>query len=121
MDGGNMAGTDLLPCPFCGGEAEAVHEIDGFWTVECVKCGALVDGIEAWNTRADDYKQAAEYWQRMYEESFTERTCMNTAPVYLDFLCSECGFVHYHSDANDMDGGNEWNYCPNCGAKVVSE
>ena len=45
--------SKLLPCPFCGGEAEAVHEIDGFWSVECTKCGALVDGIEVWNTRSN--------------------------------------------------------------------
>ena len=47
--------------------------------------------------------------------------CHNSAPSYLDFLCSECGFVHYHSDANDMGDGNEWCFCPNCGAEVVDE
>ena len=46
-------------------------------------------------------------------------TCHNAAPVYLDFLCSECGFVHYHSDENDDENGNRWFYCPNCGRKVV--
>ena len=48
-------------------------------------------------------------------------TCRNSAPTYLDFLCSECGFVHYHSDENDSGDGNEWRFCPNCGRKVVSE
>jgi len=47
-------------------------------------------------------------------------TCENIAPDYLDFLCSKCGFVHYHSDENDMGDGNDWNFCPNCGRKVVS-
>lgn len=47
-------------------------------------------------------------------------TCENIAPNYLDFLCSKCGFVHYHSDENDMGDGNDWNCCPNCGCKVVS-
>lgn len=46
-------------------------------------------------------------------------TCRNNAPTYLDFLCSECGFVHYHSDANDTKDGNGWGYCPNCGRRVV--
>ena len=55
------------------------------------------------------------------ELGLSERTCKNNAPAYLDFLCSECGFVHYHSEANDTGEGNEWNYCPNCGAKVVCE
>lgn len=48
----------------------------------------------------------------------TAATCQNVAPWYLDFLCSECGFVHYHSDENDTDDGNEWHFCPNCGQKV---
>lgn len=47
-------------------------------------------------------------------------TCENIAPDYLDFLCSKCGFVHYHSDENDTGDGNDWNYCPKCGCKVVS-
>lgn len=46
--------------------------------------------------------------------------CENIAPSYLDFLCSKCGFVHYHSDENDTGDGNDWNYCPNCG-KAVGE
>lgn len=48
-------------------------------------------------------------------------TCHNEAPSYLDFLCSECGFVHYHSDANDTGDGNGWHFCPNCGRRVVEE
>jgi len=46
-------------------------------------------------------------------------TCKNIAPEYLDFLCSECGFVHYHSDENDSGDGNDWAFCPRCGKKVV--
>ena len=45
-------------------------------------------------------------------------TCTNIAPDYLDFLCSRCGFVHYHSDENDTGDGNEWDYCPKCGLPV---
>jgi predicted RNA-binding Zn-ribbon protein involved in translation (DUF1610 family) len=48
-------------------------------------------------------------------------TCHNNAPAYLDFLCSECGFVHYHSDTNDTGDGNEWHFCPNCGREVVTD
>lgn len=45
-------------------------------------------------------------------------TCENIAMGYLDFLCSECGFVHYLDDANCTGDGNEWNYCPKCGCEV---
>lgn len=44
--------------------------------------------------------------------------CENVAPDYLDFLCSVCGFVHYHSDENDTGDGNDWAYCPRCGEAV---
>lgn len=44
--------------------------------------------------------------------------CENIAPDYLDFLCSDCGFVHYHSDENDTGNSNDWSYCPRCGKAV---
>lgn len=47
--------------------------------------------------------------------------CRNIAPSYLDFLCSECGFVYYRNDENYIGGGNDWRYCPSCGAMVVDE
>ena len=74
--------------------------------VECHNCAALNRAAGLW-AKAD--KKARDL----------ERTCKNNAPDYLDFLCSECGFVHYHSEANDTGEGNEWNYCPNCGARVT--
>ena len=46
-------------------------------------------------------------------------TCRNAAPSYLDFLCSECGFVNYRNDENDSGGGNDWHHCPNCGRRIV--
>ena len=106
--------NELKACPFCGGEAEAIHEINGMWTVECVKCGALVDGIKAWNTRApmsyEDLKILLD------ELGVSERTCHPVIAITEDggyeyALCSEC----------DGRIEPEDNYCPNCGAKVVSE
>ncbi len=127
--------SELLPCPFCGGEPD---EYEGEYGngIYCMQCGAMVgepihlgfdiaervsyeQAAEAWNTRADDYKQAAEYWQRMYEKSFTERTCMNVDEEYPYFECSKCGchaVVGYGCSGSGLP-----NYCPNCGAKVVSE
>ena len=57
--------------------------------------------------------------EQAIEATLGRGTCHNAAPAYLDFLCSECGFVHYHSDENDDGEGNNWHYCPNCGAKVM--
>ena len=51
-----------------------------------------------------------------------ERTCHNSAPHYLRFLCSECHYVIYHDDVNEMGEPDEdgIKFCPNCGARVVS-
>lgn len=59
---------DLLPCPFCGGDAAVVDlndtggvRVAGFrMAVRCSKCGATVEGrstlhsIKTWNRRAID-------------------------------------------------------------------
>lgn len=76
------------------------------------------EAIAAWNSRAErtckfDYEQAAEYWQRMYEQTFAERTCHDTGENEWHFVCSACGY--------EQNGYECWNYCPNCGCKVVGE
>lgn len=67
-----MSGNDLLPCPFCGGEADT-HAMPDGTHVQCFDCeanSAMFDGsrfgkgrdpefacddaIEAWNKRAPD-------------------------------------------------------------------
>ena len=105
--------TDLLPCPFCGGEAYTMrkHISIGQWdwcVVVCDDCGATVtraglDGtykgaeraaIEAWNTRSAG-------------------TCHSIDPVDsgVFFICSNCNFGAGRIEFTP-------NYCPNCGRKV---
>ena len=107
--------SELLPCPFCGGEAEMLTAesmnggyLFGIMCNDCRSRGDVYDteaeAVEAWNTRA-------------------ERTCHDVKPNLSYFLCDSC----------DMGGGTElWikdgfyrdvkpSYCPNCGAKVVGE
>ena len=120
---------ELKPCPFCGEKAEVYKADAPFyprlhkegWYVECLgmncpadlginseNCegsfgmfGTKAEAVEAWNTRA-------------------ERTCKNEA-TGSDFKCSECGCKvvgsDYWTEANICNG--DWNYCPNCDAKVV--
>ena len=55
---------------------------------------------------------------RLQADVLRRGTCTNIAPDYLDFLCSRCGFIHFHSDENDTGDGNDWAFCPKCGREV---
>lgn len=126
---------ELLPCPFCASDnvriAVTMHE--SWYYGECESCGGRTDfydsqaeAIAAWNTRVDDYRQAAEYWKRMYEETFAERTC-KVAACYDTADVDSCGsnaewyFAFTCGDELYWDEPEPPNYCPNCGAKVVGE
>ena len=72
--------------------------------VGCKECLAMVgpfvtkkQTINRWNTRA-------------------ERTCENESSASGIFTCSYCGVDFY-----DTEISGDWNYCPNCGAKVVEK
>lgn len=53
---------DLLPCPFCGGNADPTGWLcnDGRRGPECEDCGATAESTEAWNSRATPAQPAAE-------------------------------------------------------------
>ena len=61
-------------------------------------------------------------WERLADliEPEPEKMCRNEA-TGSDFKCSECGCSvvgsAYWTEANICNG--DWNFCPNCGAKVV--
>ena len=54
---------ELKPCPFCGGEAVYDNNGAGIEAIDCVDCGAKVEGLigtmgdnvyELWNKRVKD-------------------------------------------------------------------
>lgn len=55
---------ELLPCPFCGGEAaffdDRQHPYDTDCHIGCTKCGARIDDseLELWNKRVDLHEEA---------------------------------------------------------------
>lgn len=110
---------DLLPCPFCGGEALNVewvtsHDERG-WAVACKNPECLMNqGARILRTEAE----AAEAWNRR-----AERTCRAICDgddsghefAGESWHCSNCG---HEMDEYEAKCGA---YCIKCGAKVVSE
>ena len=113
---GEIVKTDaeLKPCPFCGGKGYIIMVQNRFYaTCDTCTCriasdcldlryygDVLAEVIEAWNTRAErtcevlgeDYDELLEYWN-------TELSCGHAFNGMAKYV----------------------NYCPECGAKVVSE
>ena len=129
--------SELLPCPFCGGEAHTYK--NNLWHVACerahngcVTMSAFVteaEAIAAWNSRADyhGYEQAAiEAWESIKAwNSRAERTC-HIEERYGNQYCTCCGEMVGTWDSTSelyIDGNmvELWNYCPNCGARRVGE
>ena len=110
-----MAET-IGPCPFCGGEA-VIQRFGNQglpFRIIC-SCGAeirggkgesVADGIERWNRRAERTCRAVEFIE---EETFG---------TGLYFECSEC---HETIGTFSEYWSNLPNYCPHCGARVVSD
>lgn len=100
---------ELKPCPFCGGEAEMLTAesmnggyLFGIMCNDCRSRGDVYDteaeAIEAWNTRAE---RTCHFIENYGEGCWSKE--------HRDGKCSICG--------EEMKG--RYNYCPNCGAKVV--
>lgn len=121
--------SEMKTCPFCKSENVATRDWwnslhDTCYFAECLDCGCMAgfmvdpsgwvgaayateaEAIEAWNTRA-------------------EQTCKPTE----EDCCSICGedLVKCNVGIGELGGAVELdspiyhNYCPSCGAKVVSE
>lgn len=119
----------LKPCPFCGGQGDYYYimTMRKHW-IGCHNCNCATDGydteeeaIEAWNTRAEltfpDEVQEAQHnlceLERITGKTWKpERTCKYESTNRCTWVCTSCGrevdVLHYG-----------YNYCPNCGAKVV--
>lgn len=91
---------------------------------------ALMGCIPSVHTHPCDYAELHERLADLIEPE-PERTCKNLSDSGW-FTCSECGAnvygAAYGSSYVDGDGKRwyttanppQWNYCPNCGAKVIS-
>lgn len=103
---------ELLPCPFCGGEAEFETYGGTACAVTCRKCRCGTPTVSL-----NDGERAVEVWNRR-----AERTCRMTFDDVSSSLysgpmlkCSKCGACV------PREFSGPYNYCPNCGARVVGE
>lgn len=118
---------ELKPCPFCG-EKVAWREYSLFAKriaidkglplvpmIRCESCGAMVSFDPIEDPEPNYKKEAAgTLWNTR-----AERTCKMITNGDADFAatlaCSVCGNV----ESVYAISADEFNYCPNCGAKVV--
>ena len=100
--------TELLPCPFCGGEARFETYGGTACAVVCQTCGCGTPTM-----RLDDGMIAADLWNRRAERTcrmeYNEEWSGDELYPTECYNCSEC----HHMTSDGMP-----NYCPNCGARV---
>ena len=73
-----------------------------------------------WSDGADDaalMDDAADTIENL-RMRLTEQTCSNNDHSGYGFRCSGCG--HTRAQSGEIDP-TEWEYCPNCGRKVMNE
>ena len=99
--------SELLFCPFCGGEADT-WDGAGPWHVVCTKCGTVgspclteAEAIAAWNARV-------------------ELTCECVAEYAKSPIDGKTIVLHRCSACHELMRPH-MAYCPSCGAKVVGE
>lgn len=118
--------TELIPCPFCGSGwlYETWH--NGYCNdtpvMFCNSCKAVVTWEQVEEEGVNDETKAfvREHWNTR-----AERTC-RIEGRYGNQYCTCCGEMVGTWDSTSelyIDGNmvELWNYCPNCGAKVVGE
>lgn len=123
----SAANTELLPCPFCGGEARLVYALDEgtkqiTYTVMCMSCSTAIFrprmSVFEWDAY-DTEEEAADAWNTRHVETCHDKNGFDES---LGFECTVCRtMVDSYMQTTCSDKREQFNYCPNCGAKVVSE
>ena len=129
-----MTQTQLLPCPFCGGEAELDRTAErfeyctggpnsvmdfGYW-VYCTKCDASMgasvppsspeEATREWNRRAEsaELDRLRQQVTQLEQEHITLWHTINTQAEYIAALESETAEIEYVSTAIDPENTAEY-------------
>lgn len=116
--------NELKSCPFCGGNADISCDklpevlMTNVWNAvaRCGSCGALVADIA--DNESEAIQNVSDAWNTRHE-----RTCVMIPDEDYDFVtCSHCGYEEERNLLYPAEGLQifDGNYCPNCGAKVIS-
>lgn len=105
--------SELKPCPFCGEEAVIYIWNGGECTPRCKQCRCQIDDF------FDTKEEAIAAWNRRAERTCHLRKVIKSIDDYNgvtfhDELWDECSECGYQVPARP-------NYCPNCGAKVITD
>ena len=117
--------TELMPCPFCGGEDASVASRQHYrytnkrgWNVLCADCGGGIGLIECgdgiWRGEFETKAKVIEAWNTR-----SAGTCEVVAFIEHK-LFDEPDAVEFSCGHDVMVFGREMipNYCPECGRKV---
>ena len=119
---------ELLPCPFCGGEAyyrKPIPEKRGCFetmVVECKHCGASPFGVSVYDGETLDHKRGtiAKFWN-MRNDRFHQNAVDYRIKYGKQYNCSECGRTQF---SGVLESGKDcWEYeapkyCSHCGAAM---
>lgn len=108
--------SDLMPCPFCGGEAhikEVVSACGTLYTVGCSDSECM--GYETWLLKPTKEESIAA-WNRRAERTCSISYEYDGVPFFHPIHVHELTCGHYVRLFEDAP-----RYCPYCGARVVDE
>ena len=127
-------GEKLLPCPFCGGEAhikEVVSACSVVYTVGCPDSECM--GFETLLCKPTS-EEATAAWNRRVERTChvaTKERRFSQTQTLVTKSCSACGYAFGSEEVRPilptldetmvLEAVDVPNYCPHCGARVVSE
>lgn len=106
--------AELIPCPFCGGKPSIRRDEFGFYENPYMfthTCKGRKPQLNIFSCGYATKQEAIEAWNTRHERTCTKVDGRMKYGVRIP-KCSECGYSL---------GDKRYNYCPNCGAKVVQE